>query len=236
MSSSVAVVTGTTSGIGEAVATKLLNDGWTVHGIARRAATIASPRYRHHQADLTHPSALESLVADIQRESDTVHALINNAGVGHFAPHEELSTQAIQEMIALNLTAPLLLTRGLLRAIKRSEGWVINISSFSAHESSSFGAAYAATKAGLQHFGDSLFDEVRKSGAKVATIAPDITRTAFFDSLTFSPEDDEAAAVTPQCIADTVSNILSQRNGTVITNVIVRPQRLMLRKGKREQR
>lgn len=233
MSRSVAVVSGTTSGIGEATARRLLSDGWIVYGLARRAGTIEDPNYRHRQVDLCDSAALLECVSSIESECEQIHALINNAGVGHFAPHEELSSEAIEEMVSLNLLAPLLLTKSLLRSIKRSQGWIINIASFSAHESSSFGATYAATKAGLKHFGTSLFDEVRKSGAKVVTISPDITRTAFFDDLSFAPEEDPAAAVTPDCIADAVSNILLQREGTVITDLVIRPQRLLLRKGKR---
>lgn len=233
MSSPVAVVTGTTSGIGEAIARMLLTQGWSVCGLARRPATIADVRYQHHVVDLTDLAAVSSCIEMIEGQSPEIGLLVNNAGIGYFAPHEELSLRQIQEMVALNLTAPLILTRGFLRALKRTQGWIINIASFSAHESSSFGAAYAATKAGVQHFGDSLFDEVRKSGVRVATISPDITRTPFFDNLNFSPEDDPVAAITPECIAESVQSILAQRPGTVVTNIVIRPQRLLLKKGRR---
>ena len=110
---------------------------------------------------------------------------------------------------------------------------MIAIGSFSAHESSSFGAAYAATKAGLEHFQRSLFDEVRKSGVKVTTITPDITRTSFYEHLYFYPEESEAVAVTPQCIAQAVMQVLLQREGTVTTQITLRPERLQLGKRKR---
>jgi short-subunit dehydrogenase len=155
--------------------------------------------------------------------------------VGYFAPHEELSLEQIHEMVALNLLAPMLLTRGLLRSLKETKGNLIFISSFSALESSSFGAAYAATKAGLKHLGDSLFDEVRKSGVKVTTITPDITRTPFYDDLSFAPDADPAAAVTPECVAQSVMQVLTQRPGTVTTHVVLRPERLMLEKRPRRR-
>jgi short-subunit dehydrogenase len=82
----------------------------------------------------------------------------------------------------------------------------------------------------LRHFSNSLFDEARKSGLKVCTISPDITRTHFHDTANFAPEDDQAAAVEPQCVAETVLNILTQRQGTVVTEVVLRPQRLLLKK------
>jgi short-subunit dehydrogenase len=230
MSRPLAVVTGTSSGIGKAIATDLLQREWGVVGISRREAAFQSENYTHLCFDLRQTSKIPELAQGIVKTHGPVSALINNAGVGHFAPHEELSPAQIQEMVTLNLLAPLLLTRGFLRSLKETRGYLLSISSFSALESSSFGAAYAATKAGLKHFSDSLFDEVRKSGVKVTTITPDITRTPFYDELTFAPDEDPAAAVTPECVSQVVMQILSQRPETVTTHVVLRPERILLNK------
>ena len=236
MSRPVAVVTGTSSGIGAAITDTLLENGWAVCGISRRPVTRDSAYYWHYTADLTDTKQIEQTVATIRerRLSGGIQALINNAGVGHFAPHEELSLSQLEELTTVNLLAPLTLSKLLLRDLKQSRGSIINISSFSAHESSSFGAAYAATKAGLRHFGNSLFEECRKTGLKVVTISPDITRTPFYDSLSFAPEDDENAAITPPCVAHVVMDVLNQRAGTVTTEVVLRPQRVLLKKGLRK--
>jgi short-subunit dehydrogenase len=233
MSRPLAVVTGASSGIGEAIARRLLAADWRVAGISRRPGTIQHEGYKHIEADLSSPAALSLAAETILREEGPLEVLINNAGVGYFAPHEELSMAQIEEMVRVNLLAPLLLSKILLRAIKSSQGWIINISSFSAHERSSFGAVYAATKAGLKHFSDSLFDEVRKSGTKIVTICPDITRTPFYDDLSFAPEDDPAAAIRPESIAETVIHILSQEDGAIVSEIVMRPQRLLLKKRKR---
>jgi len=236
MSRPVAVVTGTSSGIGAAITDTLLENGWAVCGISRRPVTRDSAYYSHYTADLTNTKQIEQTVATIREchQSGGIQALINNAGIGYFAPHEELSLPQLEELTKTNLLAPLTLSKLLLRDLKQSKGSIINISSFSAHESSSFGAAYAATKAGLRHFGNSLFEECRKSGLKVVTISPDITRTPFYDSLSFAPEEDENAAIAPECVAQVVMDVLNQRAGTVTTEVVLRPQRVLLKKGLRK--
>lgn len=230
MSRPVAIVTGSSSGIGKAITTSLLANNWEVCGLSRRAASFDTPLYTHMQVDLTDSKALSHTASQIMERYGAIHALINNAGTGHFGPHEEVSIAQIEDLVHLNLLAPLLLTKLFLRSLKETKGALINVGSFSALESSSHGAAYAATKAGIKHFSDSLFDETRKSGVKVVTISPDITRTPFYDQLTFSPEDDELAAINPECVADAVLQILSQRPGTVTTHVVMRPQRLLLKK------
>jgi short-subunit dehydrogenase len=230
MSSSLAVVTGSSSGIGAAITKALLANGWQVVGISRRKADIADDNYHQIQCDLTDTKALGAAISDILTSYGKPALVVNNAGVGHFAPHEELSVNQIEELVKLNLLAPLLVARGFLRALKETRGNIIAISSFSALESSSFGATYAATKAGLEHFNRSLFDEVRKSGVKVTTITPDITRTPFYDQLSFYPQEGAEFAIAPECIAEAVINILKQPEGTVTTQVVLRPARLNLGK------
>jgi short-subunit dehydrogenase len=236
MSRPVAVVTGTSSGIGKATAALLLESGWSVHGLSRREVSFSSEHYHHTAVDLADTQQLTQAVDAIRGKHSSINALVNNAGVGHFAPHEELSVGQIEELIAVNLTAPLLMTKLFLRDLKEARGAVITISSFSAHESSSFGAAYAATKAGLLHFSRSLFEESRKSGLRVCSISPDITRTPFYDALSFAPEDDVEAAIAPESVAHAVLAALQQPEGTVVTELVMRPQRILLKKRSQKAR
>ena len=230
MSSPLAVVTGTSSGIDYATTQALLQNGWRVLGIGRSAPNVTHSNYQHLTVDLTDTTQIATCITTIKEHHSEISALINNAGVGHFGPHETLSPESITQMVALNLLAPLLLIQGLLRNLRDNQGHILGISSFSAEESSSFGAAYAATKCGLSHFHDSLFEEVRKSGVRVTTITPDITRTPFYDNLTFAPNENELAAVTPNCVADAVLHALTTRTGTVTSKIILRPQRVLLDK------
>lgn len=97
----------------------------------------------------------------------TVKVLVNNAGAAYYGLHEELNPKKIQEMVRVNLEAPLILTQQLLRTLKKNGGYIINISSVTAKQPSPHGCAYAATKAGLASFSSSLFVEARKYGVKV---------------------------------------------------------------------
>ena len=127
-------------------------------------------------------------------------------------------------MVRTNLEAPLVLCQLLLRTLKRNRGTIISISSITAKKISTHGCAYAATKAGLSHFFNSLFEEVRKYGVKVATIHPDITKTSFYDNLDFTYDDDREAALLPEQIADAVEYVLKAGDNLVVNDITLRPQ------------
>ncbi len=227
------VVTGASSGIGMACASVLIETGYTVYGVARdfSKCTIVHDRFIPCTCDLTDPRALDATVTHIRKQTArSLDILLNCAGCGAFAPHEEISHTAVHRMIALNLEAPLILTSCFLRDIRARKGFIINIASVTAMHPAPKGCAYAATKAGLLHFSRSLFEETRRSGIKVVCIIPDITRTAFFEDLNFAPEDDPEAFIEPECIARAVTEVISQRHGTVITELVIRPQKSMVKR------
>ena len=221
-----ALVTGASSGIGKACAKKLLSLDYKVYGLARE----------FEKCDI-HDSHFIPIKIDLTKERnyptiENLSIMIHSAGIGHFAPHEALNPKQIEEMIALNLTAPLLLTQHYLRALKKSEGFIFNINSISGIEPALYGAVYGATKAGLSHFGTSLFKEARKSGLKVININPDITKTPFFNNLHFQESEDSLAYIEPEDIADVIEDVLNKRKGTVITDITIQPQKFQIKKKK----
>ncbi len=229
-----AIVTGASSGIGLAVVKKLIENDYTVCGLARNF-TKANFLHRHFHptvCDLTHVKQLELCVEDILEDGD-IDVLVNNAGVGIFAPHEELTIRQIETMVRTNLMAPVIITKLVLRSLKKTEGYVININSIEAFKASATGGVYGATKAGLRHFGLALFEEVRKSGVKVVNVNPDITQTPFYESLHFQPAPDQGTYLTPEAVADAVDFVLKQPHGVVLSEVTVRPQRFQITKKKR---
>lgn len=168
---------------------------------------------------------LEKIINQIESEEAEINLLINNAGVGFFAPHEQLKIKDIQTMIRINLEAPLILCKLLLRALKKSKGTIISISSVTAKKISTHGCAYASSKAGLSHFSSSLFEEVRKYGVKVAVVHPDITSSNFYDNLDFTYDSDSDAFLLEEQTAEAVEYILSCSENMVVNDITIRPQK-----------
>ena len=216
------VVTGASSGIGKAITDRLLGLDYQVIGISRK---ITDKHFNHenfiaHQADLSNEKETLSTCRALKEEN--IFMLINCAGIGVFEPHEELNTKTITEMVYLNLTAPMLLTNATLRNLKNNNGYLININSIEALRASKFAGVYSATKAGLKAFGDSLFEETRKSGLSVTNINPDMTQSNFYDKLRFDVSKKEDEKLLSSDIADAVEHILSMRKGAVISEYTVR--------------
>ena len=230
MPNKIALVTGSSSGIGEAISHRLLELGYSVYGLARRQEQKLNSEYFHPiSCDITDADALESTIKSLASQHD-FDVLIHSAGLGRFEPHEEMNVKMIKQIIDTNLTAPIIISSLLLRSLKKTRGTLINITSIEALKASKFSAAYSASKAGLHHFGSSLFEEVRKAGVNVVSIHPDLTQTPFFDELHFEPKEDDSMHLKPDDIAQAVEDILSMREGVSITEVTIRPQQFGIKK------
>ena len=227
-----AIVTGATSGIGFEIVNKLLKLNFKVYGIGRNFLKnkINNLNYIEVKLDLSNVKNIEQKIKDIDKKD--LYILVNSAGFGEFKPHEEINIETIDKMIDINLKAPILLSKLLLRDLKKNRGYIFNITSIEAIRHSKFSALYSATKSGLRNFGLSLFEEVRKSGIKIVTINPDITKTDFFDKLHFKESEDNLAYIEPKCISETIEYILNLRDGTIIEEITIRPQVLKIMKKK----
>lgn len=219
-----AIVTGASSGIGEAIAGMLVELGYEVFGIGRQFTEAMETECFHPiVCDLRDTAQLESVIRGLRKEY-AVHVLVNNAGVGYYGLHEELNPVKIKELVEVNLTAPMIITNLLLRDLKAHKGFVINVSSVTADQSNPHGCAYGATKAGLSSFSCSLFDEARKYGVKVLTIQPDMTRTNLYRNADFVNEDMAEAVLEPHEVAEAVRYALTARVGMVVTEITLKPQ------------
>lgn len=224
-----AIVTGASSGIGRSTATMLANRGFRVFGLSRTSFET-NGNLSYHTCDLNDVQQMESVVREILDRQDGLDLLINNAGIGVFGPHEELELKRLQMMLHVNFVAPIILTKLCLRSLKSKRGMIINIGSTAAFKPSPVGSAYAATKAGLRHFGESLFQEVRKAGVRVITVNPDMTETPFYESASFETNPDPETQLQPEEVANAIDIVIRQREGSVITELTLKPQRFQVRK------
>ena len=226
MKKEAAIVTGASSGIGYAISRKLSILGYEVFGFGR---DFGKTEWRAE--DHVHPIVCdildtEKLCACVKRiaAQHQVRVLVNNAGVGYYGLHEELSPDKIKRMVRTNLETPMILTQQLLRHLKKNAGYVINISSVTAGQSNPHGCAYGAAKAGLASFSHSLFDEARKYGVKVTTVFPDMTQTNLYRNADFREGEETESYLLPEDVAEAVGWILGQREGVIVTDVTLKPQ------------
>lgn len=189
-----AMVTGASSGIGQAFAERLARDGWDLVVVARRRELLEELAGRLRDA---HGVAVRVLPADLaapdqlQRLTEEVAGLplgmlVNNAALAHYMPFAELAGDRAQELVQLNVLAPVLLTRAAVNGmIDRSRGAVINVASLLAFSGTSelphlpSRAVYAASKSFLVTFSQLLAAEVRAHGVRVQVVCPGIVRSEF---------------------------------------------------------
>ncbi|MFV0480453.1 MAG: SDR family oxidoreductase [Campylobacteraceae bacterium] len=213
------LLSGASSGIGLAIKELLGKSGFEVFSVGRKEADIT--------CDFNDLKTLEEKTKKWLKEND-VDVLINCAGVGLFEPHECVSLAQIQNLVNVNLTAPILLSNLCLRSLVKTKGHIINISSVEATKHSKYSALYTATKSGLRDFSLSLFEEVRKNGVKVTSINPDMTKTPFFDDLKFEPSDEEGTFLEAETIAGAVFDVLHVKG--VVTDYTIRPQKVGIKR------
>jgi short-subunit dehydrogenase len=190
----VAMVTGASSGIGEAYAEQLAAEGWDLVVVARRrerleelAARLESGQgvsVRPVEADLSDLGRLAAL-ADEAREME-LELLVNNAALAHYMSFAELPPDAAEELVQLNVLAPVLLTRAVLPGmIERGTGAVVNVASLLAFSGGWEGpqlprrAVYAASKSFLVTWTQVLASELRETGVRAQVVCPGIVRSEF---------------------------------------------------------
>ncbi|UFN48504.1 SDR family oxidoreductase [Roseomonas sp. OT10] len=195
----VAIVTGAASGIGEATARRFAEAGLRVVLVDRDAAVAplaAALGGEAHRVDLAEEAAILDFAATLRRQGREVDILVNNAGIhrkqdGRRAAIEQISTEAWNEHLAVNLTAPFLLCRELL-PLMRGRGWgrIVNVASRAGRTLSPMAAAhYSASKAGLIGFTRVLANEVAPDGITANSVAPGPIATAL--AAAWTPEQRE---------------------------------------------
>ena len=230
----VSLVTGGSRGIGFAVAASLLNCGDSVaitgtspEGIHKAAKSLeqraTSDRVLPVVCDVREAPAVEAALRTVERHFGGIDVLINNAGVGVGAPIADLSEDEWHRIIDTNLTGVYHCCKAVIpRLRQRGGGWIINISSLASKNPFVGGAAYCASKAGLNAFSEALMQELRYDNIRVSYVLPGSVATGF-SGRTSSTGDDWR--LSPDDVAQVIVDLLSHPGRSLPSRVEIRPSK-----------
>jgi NAD(P)-dependent dehydrogenase (short-subunit alcohol dehydrogenase family) len=232
-SGKVAVVTGSSKGIGYAIAEALVRAGASVTVSARHAEEVSAAAARLNTVgkgrasgipcDVRSPEAVAGLIGRTVAEFGGLDILVNNAGVGHFVPVADLSIERWRQTIETNLSGAFYCCREAIPHLRRrGGGWIINIASLAGKNPIAGGTAYNASKFGLVGFSESLLLDVRHDNIRVSCIMPGSVATHFDDHV---PGEADAWKIQPEDIAQVVMGLLEVPGRTMPSRVEIRPTR-----------
>ena len=230
---SIAIVTGSSSGIGQSFTEQLLQKGATVYGLSRSIERMeahkkqlgdTAERYISVPMDISNHDAIEDWVkqtfTDKNRYPDI---LINNAGLGYFDNVEDLALEKFEQMMQVNVSGVFYLTRHITPLMKANPVTchIINIASVAALMGNPKISVYNATKYALRGFSDALFKELRYDGIKVSCFFPGSIATRFFDKI--DEIDVHDGMMHPDEIAETLLFVLERSDNFLISELTMRP-------------
>jgi NAD(P)-dependent dehydrogenase (short-subunit alcohol dehydrogenase family) len=167
------VVTGASSGIGEACALRLVRTGWRVLAGVRTAADGERLREQGLEPVMLDVTDAAAIAAAAERlGDDAVDGLVNNAGIAVSMPLEFLPLDELRRQLEVNLVGQLAVTQAFLPQLRRSQGRIVNVGSIAGRSSLPFLGAYAASKHALEAVTDALRVELRPFGIEVAIVEP----------------------------------------------------------------
>ena len=230
---SIAIVTGSSSGIGQTFTEQLLQKGGTVYGLSRSSERMEAHkkqlgnvgvRYIPVHMDISDHDAVEHWVK--QTFTDSNHypdILINNAGLGYFDNIEDLALEKFEQMMQVNVSGVFYLTRHITPLMKANPNTchIINIASVAALMGNPKISVYNATKYALRGFSDALFKELRYDRIKVSCFFPGSIATRFFDKI--DEIEVHNGMMHPDEVAETLLFVLERSDNFLISELTMRP-------------
>jgi 3-oxoacyl-[acyl-carrier protein] reductase len=223
----VALITGGSRGIGLAIAKRFQAQGaavtitGTTQGHLDEAAkALSAGRALAVRADVRKYDEIAGAIAQTESAFGGLDILVNNAGVGVFKPVAETTVEDWQTVMDTNLTGVFYGCHAALPRLKaRGGGWIINISSLASKNAFVNGAAYCASKSALNAFSETLMQEVRYDGIRVAYVLPGSVSTGF-GGLTNTKSD---WALMPEDVAEVVVDLVAHPTRSLPSRVEIRP-------------
>jgi len=236
----VCLVTGGTRGIGRAIAEMLLEEGAMVVVCSRwpdsvnRAVSEMAARWpgkvKGKAADVSVHEEVRALFEFVDRETGGLDVLVNNAGVGIFAKVSRIALEEWDKMIHTNLSGAFYCSReALSRFANRGAGYIVNISSLAGKNAFAGGAAYNASKFGLNGFSEALLMDTRYDNVRVSTVMPGSVATEFGTSVSELGRDEAARdradgwKIHPEDVAGVVRMLMQMPERTIVSQVEIRP-------------
>ena len=226
----VAVVTGSTKGIGRAIAEALARKGAEVIVSSRREEDVkrtveeltgSELEARGVPCDVRQYKDVEALMRFAAEKSGGIDILVNNAGLGIFGPIGETTPEQWDQVIDTNLTGVFYCCHAALPYLrKRGGGTIINISSLAGKNAFKGGTLYNASKFGLEGLSESLMLDLRYENIKVSYVMPGSVATEFSGR---QPSESDAWKLTSEDVAEVVLNLLAQDHRALASRVELRP-------------
>jgi len=237
------LITGASSGIGEAFARKLAARGNDLLLVARsedKLIALCNVLGRNHNIraqyfplDLSQPDAAGRLLAETQKRNLEIQFLINNAGFGSMGDFAGLDLERELNMIDLNVRSLVELTHRFLTPMReRKAGTIINVASTAGFQPVPFMATYAATKAFVLSFSEALWEENRAYGIQIMALCPGVTETGFFEASRMK-RPPARTWQTPEQVVDVALRALKRGKASVVSGwsnfLLVETERLVPR-------
>jgi NADP-dependent 3-hydroxy acid dehydrogenase YdfG len=232
----IVLITGASSGIGEATARRLAGSGHRVVVGARRAGRIAAiaadvraagGSAEHHELDVTDPQSMDSFVRAAHERHGRVDVLVNNAGVMPLSMLEALKVDEWNQMIDVNIRGVLHGIAAVLPVMRsQGDGHIVNIASVSGHRVDPTAAVYSATKFAVRAISEGLRQESRD--LRVTVISPGLTRSDLTATITDAGVREAVRtqmqiAIPAAAVADAIAYAIGQPPGVDVSEIIVRP-------------
>ncbi len=228
----VALVSGASRGIGEAIARHLHAHGYKVGLFARDGARLKALAEALGEGalplpgDVRNPEDWERAVARLEEAFGPLFALVNNAGIGIMKPVAELSEAELREVLEVNLVGPFLGLKAALPALLRTRGVVVNIGSLAGKNPFKGGAAYNASKFGLLGLMGAAMLELRDQGVRVVNILPGSVDTGFAGNAPGA-----SWKLAPEDVAQAVRFALEMPERALVSEIELRPTHVAAKGG-----
>lgn len=226
----VALVTGGSRGIGRAVVEALAADGWRIFFCSRNRDSVDTARERFSASygdrvegrpvDVRRQEEVDEFVSWVAERAGRIDVLVNNAGLGHFGPVDELTGADWREVLQTNLDGCFYFIRAVAPVMREhGGGYIFNVASLAAKNPFAGGAAYNASKFGLLGLSDAAMLDLRHDGIRVSVVMPGSVETEFHQRR----RDDTSWMLGTEDVARAVTDLLAYPDRALPSRIELRP-------------